>query len=149
VDASNKRPCVATPTGATLRGPTPPPTVAPTVSESSVVVERPSAALEDNRRTRAELDRMKGALTDPDAVAAAGNGDALLQDIRRLLPRLTARSDSVEATYYAIETSLILDRPADACRLLLQVRPASRGTTFEGRVERLLGDTALGCATRP
>jgi len=65
-----------------------------------------------------------------------------------LLPRLVARQDSVEATYYAIETNLILDRPADACRLLLQVRSGSRGTEFEGRVERFLADTALGCANR-
>jgi len=121
---------------------------APTSSEPSVVVERPSAALEENRRARADLDRVKSALADPDAVGAAGNGDAILQDIRRLLPRLVARQDSVEATYYAIETNLILDRPADACRLLLQVRSGSRGTEFEGRVERFLADTALGCANR-
>ena len=124
---------------------------APAVDSSikpSVVVERPSAALEENRRARADLDRVKSALADPDAVGAAGNGDAILQDIRRLLPRLVARQDSVEATYYAIETNLILDRPADACRLLLQVRSGSRGTEFEGRVERFLADTALGCANR-
>jgi hypothetical protein len=113
-----------------------------------VVVEPPSAALAENRRARADLDRVKGATADPDAVAAAGNGDAILQDIRRLLPRLATRPDSVEATYYAIETNLIMDRPAEACRLLLQIRPISRGTEFEGRIERFLADTALACADR-
>jgi serine/threonine-protein kinase len=99
-------------------------------------------------RTRAALDRVKGALADPDAVSAAGNGEAILRDIRRLLPRLVSRTDSVEATYYAVETNLMLDRPAEACRLLTRMRPASRGTLFEARIERFLADSALECANR-
>jgi hypothetical protein len=91
---------------------------------------------------------VKGALADPDAVSAAGNGEAILQDIRRLLPRLVSRTDSVEATYYAVETNLMLDRPAEACRLLTRMRPASRGTLFEARIERFLADSALECANR-
>jgi serine/threonine protein kinase len=99
-------------------------------------------------RARQALDRMKAALADPDAVAAAGNGTAILRDVARLLPTLSSRADSVEARYYAIETNLILDRPTDACRLLTQIRDAARGTGFEGRVERFLADTGLACATR-
>jgi serine/threonine-protein kinase len=98
--------------------------------------------------TRASLDRVKSALADPDAVAAAGNGPAILRDIRRLLPRLISRADSVEATYYEVETNLMLDRPAEACRLLTRVRPAARGTVFEARIERFLGDADLDCASR-
>jgi len=98
--------------------------------------------------TRASLDRVKSALADPDAVAAAGNGPAILRDIRRLLPTLISRVDSVEATYYEVETNLMLDRPAEACRLLTRVRPAARGTVFEARIERFLGDADLDCASR-
>jgi hypothetical protein len=97
---------------------------------------------------RAALDRVKAALSDVDAVSAAGNGEALLRDITRLLPRLSSRADSVEATYYAVETNLILDRPAEACRLLSRIRAASRGTEFEGLVDKLANDTELACATR-
>lgn len=99
-------------------------------------------------RVRASLDNLKAALADPDAVAAAGNGPTILATIDRLLPTLTGRADSVEATYYAVETNLILDRPAAACRLLLRLQPKSRGTVYEGRVERFLADSALGCASR-
>ena len=98
--------------------------------------------------TRASLDRVKSALADPDAVSATGNGPAILRDIRRLLPRLISRADSVEATYYEVETNLMLDRPAEACRLLTRVRPAARGTEFEARIERFLGDADLDCASR-
>jgi hypothetical protein len=98
--------------------------------------------------TRAQLDRVKAALADPDAVSAAGNGEAILGDIRRLMPRLVSPGDSVEATYYAVETNLMLDRPAEACRLLKRVQPSSRGTLFEARIERFLGDADLGCTNR-
>jgi hypothetical protein len=54
----------------------------------------------------------------------------------------------VEATYYEVETNLMLDRPAEACRLLTRVRPAARGTVFEARIERFLGDADLDCASR-
>jgi hypothetical protein len=81
-------------------------------------------------------------------VSAAGNGAAILRDIQRLLPRLLSRADSVEATYYEVETNLMLDRPAEACRLLTRIRPAARGTEFEARIERFLGDADLDCASR-
>jgi serine/threonine-protein kinase len=100
------------------------------------------------RRARAALDGVKASLADPDAVAAAGTGDALLRDIRRLMPRLPSRADSVEAMYYLIETNLILDRPAVACRLLATVRAPSRGTSFEAGVDRFLADPDLACANR-
>jgi eukaryotic-like serine/threonine-protein kinase len=108
----------------------------------------PSAGPAAAAATRASLDRVKSALADPDAVSAAGNGPAILRDIRRLLPKLISRADSVEATYYEVETNLMLDRPAEACRLLTRVRPAARGTEFEARIERFLGDADLDCASR-
>jgi len=120
-----------TPTGKSVEGPTP-----------------SGAGAAAAAATRASLDRVKSALADPDAVAAAGNGPAILRDIRRLLPTLISRVDSVEATYYEVETNLMLDRPAEACRLLTRVRPAARGTVFEARIERFLGDADLDCASR-
>jgi serine/threonine protein kinase len=105
---------------------------------------RPGAAA----AARASLDRVKAAIADPDAVSAAGNGPAILRDIRRLLPRLVSSGDTVEATYYEVETNLMLDRPSEACRLLTRVRPAARGTPFEARIERFLGDADLDCASR-
>jgi serine/threonine-protein kinase len=118
--------------------------VPPNAAVTPVIEDRPTTSA----ASRAELDRLKAALSDPDAVSTAGNGEAILRDVRQLLPRLTVRADSVEATYYAIETNLILDRPADACRLLTSIRPSARGTLFEARVERFLADTDLGCANR-
>jgi hypothetical protein len=99
-------------------------------------------------RAREALDRVKSALADPDAVAAAGNGDAILQDLRLLLATLPNRADSVEAVYYMVETNLILERPAVACRLLAGVRAPSRGTEFEAGIDRYLSDTELACANR-
>jgi hypothetical protein len=64
------------------------------------------------------------------------------------MPRLPSRADSVEAMYYLIETNLILDRPAVACRLLATVRAPSRGTSFEAGVDRFLADPDLACANR-
>jgi hypothetical protein len=64
------------------------------------------------------------------------------------MTRLPTRADSVEAMYYLIETNLILDRPVAACRLLATVRTPSRGTAFEGSVDRYLADPELGCANR-
>jgi eukaryotic-like serine/threonine-protein kinase len=110
--------------------------------------DREANAARAAERARAALDRIKSALEDPDAVAAAGNGNAVLRDITRLLPTLTTRTDSVEATYYAVEANLILERPAEACRLLMRVRDKARGTSFEGRIDRFLGDADLGCANR-
>ena len=66
----------------------------------------------------------------------------------RLLATLPTRADSVEAVYYMIETNLILDRPAAACRLLTSVRAPSRGTSFEAGIDRFLADSELGCANR-
>lgn len=107
---------------------------------------QPDAAAQ--ARVRASLDSLEAALADPDAVIAAGNGTRILARIDRLLPTLTERADSVEATYYKVETNLILDRPAEACRLLVQLRPISRGTKYEPRVETFLGNAELGCANR-
>jgi len=81
-------------------------------------------------------------------VSATGNGDAILRDLRRLLPTLATRGDSVEAVYYMVETNLILDRPAAACRLLTSVKAPSRGTAFEAGIDRFLSDSELGCANR-
>jgi len=100
------------------------------------------------RNGRAGLDRIKASLADPDAVVAAGTGQAVLRDIERLMPRLTNSTDSVEATYYAVEANLMLERPAEACRLLFRVRERARNTLFEGRIERFLGDADLACANR-
>jgi hypothetical protein len=108
--------------------------------------ERPAA--DAVARARTALDRVKAAIADPDAVAATGNGDAILGDLRRILATLPNRADSVEAVYYMIETNLILDRPAAACRLLTSVRASSRGTEFEAGIDRYLADSELGCATR-
>ena len=99
-------------------------------------------------RTRATLDELKGALADPDNVANAGSGTALLDRIDRLLPDVTAHADSVEAMYYAVEINLILDKPAEACRLLNRLRSGARGTPYQVRVERFLADTGLACASR-
>ena len=111
--------------------------------------ERPAGPSADAvRRARSALDRAKSALADPDAVSAAGNGNAILGDLGRLLATLPTRADSVEAVYYMIETNLILDRPAAACRLLTSVRAPSRGTSFEAGIDRFLADSELGCANR-
>ena len=98
--------------------------------------------------SRATLNEVKAALADPDAVASGGNGAALLQKIDRVLPLLTGRADSVEATYFAIELNLILDKPAVACRLLNGIRAASRGAPQQGSIDRFLADTELACASR-
>jgi serine/threonine-protein kinase len=119
----------------------------PTRRDTAPAVRRPAVEMSD-ARARAALDRVKAALRDPDAVAAAGNGEVVLRDIRRLMTRLTTRADSVEAMYYLIETNLILDRPAAACRLLATVRAPARGTPFEASVDRYLADPELGCASR-
>jgi hypothetical protein len=108
-------------------------------------VVRPRAS----RETRATLDELKSAVADPDAVAAAGNGATILARIDRLLPALTTRADSVEATYYAVEVNLILDKPGVACRLLNQIRSTSQGTPYKVSVDRYLADTELACASRP
>ena len=102
----------------------------------------------DPQRVRLELDRVKAALEDQDAVAAGGTGDRILRELRRLLPSLPTRVDSVEAIRYQIETNLVLDRPAEACRLLAQVRQLSRGTDFEAGIKRFLADSELNCANR-
>ena len=99
-------------------------------------------------RARAALDRVKSALADPDAVAAAGTGPAIIRELRQLIPTMPTRSDSVEAIYYLIETNLVLDRPDEACRLAKRVRPRARGTTFLAGVDRYLADSDLGCASR-
>ena len=118
-------------------------TVTPPTGDSARRAVRTSA-----RQARAALDRIKTALADPDAVANSGTGQRLLQTIGTLMPTLTSMSDSVEATYYAVETNLILDRPAEACRQLRGIRAKSRGTSFEGPVERYLGSAELGCESR-
>jgi serine/threonine-protein kinase len=99
-------------------------------------------------RARTELDRIKAALADLDAVAAAGSGNSIIRDLRRLMPALTARADSVEATYYLIETNLVLDRPREACILLARIRRPSRGSPFEAGVDRFLSDSTLACGSR-
>ena len=119
-----------------------------TRSGSTETSSRSNTSTADAAATRGTLDRVKAALADPDAVVAAGNGEKILQDITRLLPRLSNRPDSVEATYYAVEANLILERPAAACRLLGRIRAASRGTEFEGRVDVLATNADLDCANR-
>jgi len=97
---------------------------------------------------RARLDDIKAALADPAAVEAAGSAPTILRTIDRVLPTLPTRADTVEATYYAIEANLILDRPGEACRLLKGVRAKARGTSFEGSIARYLADSDLGCDAR-
>jgi serine/threonine-protein kinase len=118
-------------------------TVTAPINDNTRRPDRPAT-----RDTRATLDRIKTALADPDAVANSGTGQRLLRTIGSLMPTLTSMRDSVEATYYAIETNLILDRPAEACRQLRGIRAKSRGTSFEGPVERYLGSAELGCESR-
>ena len=105
--------------------------------------EDPLAAV----RARAVLDAAKGRLKDVTNVTAS-DAQTVLRDMQRLLPRLTARADSVEATYYLIEANLQLDRPADACRLIARVRVPARGTEFEGSIETYASSAALDCANR-
>ena len=87
-------------------------------------------------------------LSDLDAAAASSNSEKVVRDVARLLPSLTNRADSVEATVYAIEANLILERTDDACRLLNRIRGPARGSEYESRVERFLASSDLGCATR-
>jgi hypothetical protein len=91
---------------------------------------------------------VKAAVADPDAVESSGTGPGLLDRLDRLMPALTNRADSVEATYYGVEVNLILDKPAAACRLLNRIRTTSRGTAYQVSVDRFLADTALACANR-
>jgi serine/threonine-protein kinase len=135
--------------GSTARTPAPEPR--PPAAEPAAAPRRPAGSgviVDDGSRARAALDRLKASLADPDAVAASGSGDAVLRTIARLLPTLSSRTDSVEATYYGVETNLILDRPTEACRMLARIRDASVGTLYEARVERLLSSADLGCANR-
>lgn len=131
-----------------------PKTERPPVQRDSARVARPDpkpVIAEPDRsaeRIRAAFDRMKVVLQDPDAAAASGQAAQVVSDVTRLLPTLTSRADSVEATVYAIEANLALDRSDDACRLLTRIRPAARGTEFEGRVEFFASNADLGCATR-
>jgi hypothetical protein len=99
-------------------------------------------ALEPNARAR--LDQIKAALADQAPERAPG----VLRNVDRLLPQLRTRDDSVEATYYAVEANLILDRTREACRLLNGARRKSEGTDFEVRIARILADPDLGCETR-
>jgi serine/threonine-protein kinase len=98
-------------------------------------------------RARSALDRAKDRLKDVQSVSA-NDAEVVLRDMRRLLPQLTARADSVEATYYLIEANLQLDRPEQACRLIRQVRRPSRGTEFEANIERYAISPELNCANR-
>ena len=100
------------------------------------------------RRVRGALDGMKAMLSDLDAAAASGNSEKVVRDVARLLPTLTNRADSVEATIYAIEANLVLERTDDACRLLNRIRGPARGSEYESRVERFLASSDLGCASR-
>ena len=97
---------------------------------------------------RARLDAIKASLADPDAVTAAGSAPTILRNITRMMPTLTTRRDSVEATYYAIEANLMLDRPDEACRLLKGVQAKARGSAFEGPIDRFLTNPDLGCSAR-
>jgi serine/threonine-protein kinase len=98
-------------------------------------------------RARTELDRARDRLRDVQSVSA-NDAEVVLRDMRRLLPQLTARADSVEAIYYLIEANLQLDRPEQACRLIQQVRRPSRGTEFEANIERYATSPDLNCASR-
>ena len=99
-----------------------------------------------NQTTRARLDQIKAAIAVPDVDPATGQ--TIIRNIHQLLPALTTSGDSVEATYYLIETNLILDRPGEACRLLKGVRNRARGTPFEGSIDRYLASADLGCDSR-
>ena len=104
---------------------------------------RPAAADAD---IRARLDRIKAAIADPDVDVPTG--ETIIRNVRLLMRSLTTKADSVEATYYLIETNLIIDRPGEACRLLRGVRSRAQGTSFESPLERYLASTALGCDSR-
>ncbi|HUQ83038.1 MAG TPA: serine/threonine-protein kinase [Gemmatimonadaceae bacterium] len=130
-------------TDATPAPRTPERTTRPSTPGGSVVSDVAPA-----RRVRDALDRMHTTLADPDAAAASGTSEKIVRDVARLLPTLTSRGDSVEATIYAIEANLFLDRPAEACRLLNRIRGPARGSAYESRVDVFLTDSALACASR-
>ena len=121
----------------------PPPRSPLVIAKTDVAPRTPVASTAVNARVA--LDRIKAAIADPGAADMGTTAPRVLRDITRLMPTLATTADSVEATYYAIETNLILDRPAEACRLLQGVRARAAGTTFEGNVKRLLESAELGC----
>jgi hypothetical protein len=91
---------------------------------------------------RAVLQRLSD-WTDPRNVDRLTAQQALVE-IRRLLPQLTTRSDSVEALYREAEAKVALDSTDAACETLTSLRPLAVGTTLS-RAVTSLADSGLNC----
>lgn len=114
----------------------------PTTGSPSTVV--PSDGL-TGAQVRDMLDRL-AQWSGPQATPqTALDALRLAPDLLRLLPTL---EDSVEAQLRQAEAHLVLDQPAMACRILLQVEARAAGTRFRPNVGVYLGDPELHCRTR-
>ena len=66
-----------------------------------------------------------------------------------LLPRLTNRTDSVEARLRRLEAYLHLNDQTSACALLEQLTRQAAGTRFERATSNYLNSPALQCSRSP
>ena len=81
--------------------------------------------------------------TDPRNVDRL-TAERALDEIHALLPKLTTRSDSVEALYRAAEANVALNNTDAACETLTSLRMRAAGTTFS-RAVTSLADSGLSC----
>jgi hypothetical protein len=116
--------------------------VAPATNEAAT---SPAAPKLSAAAVREALDQM-ASFTRPSATAA--DAQAALQLMNRVLPQLDDPRDLVELQLRGAEAHLILDQPAQACRLLLAIERDAAASPRRANVAAYLADPELACRSR-